>query len=185
MQVVQNIREANMYSILIDKSTDLSVSKHLVVFVRLVDCDFVPHTYFLKNVTVKDPQSTANVLYKSLKEALTEEKIDMGKIYGFGSDGASVMVGKLHSVSALTRKENPHCVNVHCMAHRLNLATSQASKHIPYMKEVEKTLSDLYFYFGGSNSGNRKFELEQIQTILKDPLLKIKECYQIRWLAFF
>lgn len=184
-EVVQKIREADMYSILIDESTDLSVSKHMVVFVRLVDSDFVPHTYFLKNISVNDPQSTASVLFKFLKEALAEEKIDMKKVYGFGSDGASVMVGKSHSVSALMKNENPHCVNVHCMAHRLNLATSQASKHIPYMKEVEKILSDLYFHFGGSKSGNRKCELEQIQKILEDPLLKIKECYQIRWLAFF
>lgn len=94
-----------------------------------------------------------------------------------------MMVGKRQGVAAL-REESLHCVR-HCMAHRFNLATSQASKTIPYMKEVEKVLSDLYYYFGGSKSGNRKCELQEIQKILSDPLLKIKECHEIRWLAFF
>ncbi|KAL8591230.1 hypothetical protein ACOMHN_019206 [Nucella lapillus] len=71
------------------------------------------------------------------------------------------------------------------MAHRFNLATSQASKNIPYMKDVEQTLSDLYYFFGGSKSGNKKCELEEIPKILNDPVVKIKECHEIRWISFF
>lgn len=56
---------------------------------------------------------------------------------------------------------------------------------ITSFKEVEKALSDLFYYFGGSKSGNRKCELEEIQKILKDPRLMIKESHEIRWLAFF
>ncbi|KAL8580116.1 hypothetical protein ACOMHN_061230 [Nucella lapillus] len=39
--------------------------------------------------------------------------------------------------------------------------------------------------FGGSKSGNRKCELEEIQKILNDPVVKIKECHEIRWISFF
>ncbi|KAL8568827.1 hypothetical protein ACOMHN_035590 [Nucella lapillus] len=53
------------------------------------------------------------------------------------------------------------------------------------MKDLEQTLSDLYYYFGGSKSGNRKCELEEIQKILNDPVVKIKECHEIRWISFF
>ena len=71
------------------------------------------------------------------------------------------------------------------MAHRFNLCTSQASNGIPYLKEFEKTLSDLYYYFGGSKSGNRKCELEEIQKVIDDPQVSIKECHEIRWIAFY
>ena len=77
-----------------------------------------------------------------------------------------------------------HCINIHCMAHRLNLASSQAPKYIPFMKEVESTLAALFKYFGGSKSGNRKCALQEIQKVLDEAQLKIKECYEIRWLAF-
>ena len=146
--------------------------------------NFEPKTFFLKNVTITDPKSDAKVIFKCLMKALVDDGIDISKCLGFGSDGGAVMVGKDNGVAAHVKRESPHCISVHCMAHRLNLATSQASNNIEYLKSVEKTLSDLYYYFGGSKSGNRKCELEEIQTILDDPKLKIKECHQIRWLAF-
>ena len=67
------------------------------------------------------------------------------------------------------------------MAHRFNLCTLHASRNIPILKEFEGTLSDLYYYFGGSKSGNRACELKEIQAVLNHPQLKIKECHEIRW----
>lgn len=182
---VDEIKSSGMFSVLIDESTDIAITKHMVVYIRIVDSDFVPHTLFFKNVTVDNPKSDASVLFEKLKKALEDEGLDLSQVFGFGSDGASVMTGNKTGVATRMKEENPHCVSIHCMAHRLNLASSQASKEIPYFKEVEKLLSDLYRFFGGSKSGNRKCELEEIQKILDDPLLSIKECHEIRWLAFF
>ena len=53
------------------------------------------------------------------------------------------------------------------------------------MKPCKKTCSGLYYFFGGSKSGNRKCELAEIQRILEDPQLKIKECHEIHWIAFY
>ena len=182
--LVLELKKAKMFSILIDESTDIAISKHLVVYIRFVKEDFEPKTVFLKNVTISDPKSTAQVIFDHLMSALEEDGIDITKCIGFGSDGAAVMVGKDKGVAALVKKASPHCLDLHCMAHRLNLASSQASDNIPYLKTFEKTLSGLFYYFGGSKSGNRKCGLEAVQKILNDPQLKIKECHQIRWLAF-
>lgn len=184
-QIISNIKSADMYSILVDESTDISISKQMVVYVRVVDSLFVPHTYFLKNITVDNPKSDAAVLFNCINQCLTEEGLELNKLRGFGSDGASVMVGRHHGVATRVKEKTPHCISIHCMAHRFNLATCQASNNIPYMKYFEKTLSDLYYYFGGSKSGNRKCELAEIQKILDDPVVKIKECHEIRWIAFY
>jgi hypothetical protein len=184
-KIVSEIKRSDMYSVLVDESTDVAVCKHMVIYIRLLDAQFIPRTYFLTNSTIKDPKSDAVVLFGTLKAALQKEGLNLKNILGFGSDGASVMVGKTKGLAAKMKEESPHCVSIHCMAHRLNLATSQASENVPYMQEFEKLLSDLYYYFGGSKSGNRKCALEEIQKVLKDPMLKIKECHQIRWLAFF
>lgn len=50
---------------------------------------------------------------------------------------------------------------------------------------MNQLLSDLYYYFGGSKSGNGACELKEIQKILEHPQLKVKECHEIRWLAFY
>ena len=170
---------------LIDESTDLAVNKHLIIYVRIVDEQFVPKTYFLKNVTIDNPKSDANMLFELLKETLAEKKLDIHRVLGFGSDGAAVITGKKNGVSAKIKKESLHCINVHCMAHGFNLATSQSSKNITFLTEVERTLIDLYYHFRGSKSGNRKCELKEIQKILDDPVLQIRECHEIRWLSFF
>lgn len=183
-RAIEVVKSGKFFSVLIDESTDIAVNKHLVVYFRVVDPSMVPKTFFFKNVTIKDPKSDAKVLFETLKKSLEEDGLPTNKIIGFGSDGASVMVGRHNSVSSKIKKLNPFCINIHCMAHRLNLATSQASRNITFMKTVESTLSDLFKYFGGSKSGNRKCALEQVQKVLNDPILKIKECHEIRWIAF-
>ena len=184
-RLLGEIRSAPMYCIMIDESTDISINKHMMVFARYMTPEFIPKTCFIKNITIEDPKSDAAVLFQALEGAMSDMGLDLKKILGFGSDGAAVMVGKKKGVATLLKAKSPHCINVHCMAHRFNLATSQASKDIPFIKQVESTLSDLYYHFGGSKSGNRKCELAEIQKVLDDPVVKIKECHQIRWVAFY
>ena len=52
-----------MYTILVDESTDVSVTKHLVMYVRVIDEHFRPHTVFFKNITIDHPKSDAQVLF--------------------------------------------------------------------------------------------------------------------------
>ena len=183
--ILDDIKAAKMFTVLIDESTDLAVEKHMVVYIRVLDEHFRPHTVFLKNVTVDDPKSDALTLFTYLVKALEEDGLDISKCVGFGSDGAAVMTGKLTGVAARMREKSPHLINIHCMAHRFNLATAQASDGIDVLKNFEQVLSDLYRYFGGSKSGNRKAELVEIQKVLGDPVMKIKECHEIRWIAFY
>ena len=182
---LDQIQSASMYSVLTDESTDISVSKQMIVYIRIVDENFKPQTIFLKNMTISDPKSDAQVLFDNLFSVLQQEGLSVERLKGFGSDGAAVMVGRKSGVATRVKQKSPHCINIHCMAHRFNLCTSQASRNIPILKEFEGTLSDLYYYFGGSKSGNRACELKEIQTVLNHPKLKIKECHEIRWLAFY
>ena len=64
------------------------------------------------------------------------KEISSSKIIGFASDGASVMVGKENGVAARLRKENPFMLNIHCIAHRLALASHDASSSVPYCKNM-------------------------------------------------
>ena len=56
------------------------------------------------------------------------------------SDGASAMMGKEKGVAAILRRENPHMHNVHCVAHRLVLCTSQTAKKIDLLKKAKANI---------------------------------------------
>ena len=186
---LKRVSAAPMFTLLIDESTDIAVSKHLVVYVRILDDKFQPQTLFLKNVTITDPKSDSEVLFNALSSALHNDDkecdIELKNCVGFGSDGAAVMLGNTKGVATRVKDCSPHAINIHCMAHRFNLATCQATKKIPDMKEFENVVADLYKYFGGSKSGNRKCELEHIAKVMDEKLVKLKECHEIRWIAMY
>ena len=71
----------------------------------------------------------------------------------------------------------------HCVAHRLALACKDAKKEINFYGEVESLVKKIYNYF--RNSCSRIYQLQDIQYILDDPILKIKKLYEICWLAWY
>ena len=80
------------------------------------------------------------------------------------------------------KKENPMLVNVHCLAHRLALCTSQAASDIVKLKN-QQIVTDIYYYF--SKSAKRSQGLKKIQEILESDVLKIKEVHSVRWFFFY
>jgi hypothetical protein len=58
---------------------------------------------------------------------------EISKLIGFASDGAAVMTGAKKGVSTLIKGKNPLTLSIHCLAHRLPLASEKACKQIPYM----------------------------------------------------
>ena len=102
---------------------------------------------------------------------------------GFGSDGAAVMTSTRNGVTGRLQRMNPKLVNIHCIAHRLALATSQAAEKVNYLKEFQEILTSLYYYFKRSSVRNEK--IKSIQEILDEPQMRCKEVHAVRWLSFF
>ena len=78
-------------------------------------------------------------------------------------------------------KAAPFFLQSHCVAHRLNLAITDSIKNIKPLKKFSEKFGNLYNYF--SAPGNRTFWLKQMQDLLDEPQLTIKEPYSIRWLG--
>ena len=143
--VLEKVDKSPFISVLCDESTDISNTKKLILYVRLLDPDTcIASTHFIGNISVEGSYCTAEVLFNLIIQFLEEKQIDISKVIGFGSDGAAVMTGSKNGVATRFRSKCPHIVSIHCMAHRLNLCTSQASRNIPYMKQFEETFTQLY-----------------------------------------
>ena len=105
-EIERQIQQSRFVSLLVDESTDISVTQKLVVYIRFMTEDFVPTTRFVKNPDLSDGKATA--ILDCLKTVLKENHVPppvLSKVFGLGSDGASVMTGHKGGVSALM-KEN-------------------------------------------------------------------------------
>ena len=120
-----HIHKTPFVSIFADESTDIRMSKKLVVFYRVLDPDTCTHkTHFLENVKVSS--GTGQVVSQAILDCLEKRGIPMSKVMCFGSDGAKAMTGRKEGLTGHLLRENPMMLNFNCIAHHLALA---ASKH--------------------------------------------------------
>ena len=169
-------------TVLADESTDIAVNKRLVLYAQISNLQTMQvSTEYITNVKVTEGtgEAIANEIYRQL--ALC--RVEADKIMGLGSDGASVMTGKGKGVTGMMLRKKPHLVDVHCIAHKLALCTSQAAENLPPLKEYQETVTAIYYYFKYSSCKQRK--LAAIGKVLNAPQLKYKEVHSVRWLSFF
>ncbi|XP_071166178.1 zinc finger protein 862-like [Mytilus edulis] len=177
--VVAKVGQSSFYSILIDETTDISVLKQLIIYVKFMvgeECQIkflaMEDLYDGKAVTITD----------KLKEVCKDANLQIkDKLIAFGSDGASVMVGRKGGVAALLKQESSLLISNHCVAHRLALAVRQAADNIQEIKKFNVHLDALFKFY--DNSPVRMAALKNIQTISDNPTLKLKQPKAMRWLS--
>ena len=178
--ILSKVQESPVLSILCDESTDVANLKQLVVFCRFIDVQAgKPRTCFLRVANMMDGK--ADTIEQKLIEICSQYGIIMSKVFGFGSDGASVMTGCRSGVAARLKKHNWEIISIHCGAHRLALASSQAALEVPYMKRYDSHLITLFYHF--ANSPVREAELHLIQEVMGEPILRLKKAVHTRWLS--
>ena len=166
-----------------DETTDISVSKELILYVRYIIPSAISEkcvrSDFLNITELQDGK--AATITEVILEILARLNIPIQRVMGFGSDGASVMVGRRAGVATLLKQSNPELIAIHCVAHRLALAVAQAGDAAPYVKVFKTLLHNLYSFY--DNSPVRTAGLSAIQSILHDPSLKLKQAKDHRWLS--
>lgn len=155
----------NEYSLILDESTDVSVSKYMAVCIRYQSAKLkVINTAFLGLVQVVS--TTAVALVDALCDFLAKIGIQIKKCVGLGSDGASNMVGIHNSVYTRLREKsgNPDLVLFKCICHSLHLCTSKAGLELP--TSIDYMLQQTYTWF--SMSPIRRTAYQQVYALLND-----------------
>ena len=181
-KINEQIEASPCLTILADESTDIANKKRMTMSAKIIDpATSMPKTVFLKNAEYED--GSGEGLSGEIMRDLDSRKIPVKKLMAFGSDGASMMTGLDKGVTGRLKEKNPHMVNIHCMAHRLALCTSQAASSINQMQKYQTWLTQLFYYF--KRSATREHELHKVQAILEHPTLKYREVHAVRWLSFY
>ena len=91
------------------------------------------------------------------------------------------MSGKRDGVQAKISRQQPGCVYLWCISHRLELAVLDAVKHDDYLSEFEDIINNIFSMYYLSP------KLRQGFKVLREPLDEITKEFgglkQVRWLA--
>ena len=156
------LQKADFVSVLCDGSTDVSLKEQEACYIRTcVKGEVIVRFIGLQTVKRPNADNILQAIETSIHNysGLTLDKF-YSKLVGFGSDGASVMVGKKAGVATLLRQKKPELQSVHCYAHRLELAYKQAVKCVTYYQKVETIVTSLYTLY--HKSAPLRNELEQL-----------------------
>lgn len=165
-----------------DESTDIAVHHKLCVTARIIDPAIMsPSTLFLTDLRIDS--ATGLGIFSEIQKHLMGRNINIEKVTGLGTDGASVMTGRKEGLTGQFLKVNPHIINTHCSAHRIALCSEQAAENIPAIKHYQHVLETLFYYLKKSPKRNRA--VEAVQKLLNEPILKYREVHQVRWLSFY
>ena len=195
--LLKRARNAKSFGLLMDEVTDISVSSQLISFIQFWDDESSSMTtMFLSSQNVLEDFSSCNseAITELVKKELSASDLDISKLMGLSTDGASVMIGKTNGVAAKLRQSNDKLLNMHCVCHRLALGCTDSCQELKFIKEVEDVLRQLWYYFHNSPKKTacflkcqielKKVSLSHSEKTKKLLAKRLKKACQTRWLSF-
>ena len=144
--LLKKARKAKGFGLLMDKVTDMTASSQLISFIQFWDQENSSiTTMFLSSQNVLKDFASCNseAITELVKKDSAACNLDISRLMGLSTDGASVMVGKNNGVAAKLRQRNSKLLNMHCVCHRLALACTDTCQELKYIREVEDVLRQL------------------------------------------
>ena len=103
------------------------------------------------------------------------------KLVGLGTDGASVNVGCHGGLGAILKQEIPYLLQIHCIAHRLELAVLDTCKHVEFVGNFQETIKSVLKFY--SHSSKRVNELSEVGNALTSAIHTFGSWNPVRWIA--
>lgn len=123
-RILKELQEAQIFSIMVDSTQDVSVMDQLAVCVRYAIHGRVNERLLeLGVLTDSDGES----LFNLIKEKISNCGLSFENIVGCSFDGAANMKGKYNGLQAKMRKVNENLIYTHCMGHVLNLVIGDST----------------------------------------------------------
>ncbi|MCO5564222.1 hypothetical protein L7F22_017880 [Adiantum nelumboides] len=183
-RLMHDIKSSPFFSVQVDESTDISVQQYMIVYITYIENggNGCVCTKFVKLLQPRD--AAAEALHDVLVGFLRSVGISMSKMVGIATDGASVMMGSSTGLVARLKREIPHLVSFHCIAHRESLAANDAFNMYKEFKYVDKIAKRLYEWT--SRSAKRHAFLADVVKLFgigRRGKLRPQKMHDVRWLS--
>jgi len=179
--IMNDICNSEFHTLLIDESTNISVSKMLIIYIKYRPAATACHKTVFAGI-VKLTACDSRSIFEAIKQFYMENNGDVQKIVMFTSDGALVMLGKRNGVAALLHAEVPHLTEQHCVAHREDLGIDDAWKNVMLMKDIEVLLRTVDANF--SRSSVKKSEFEELAKVATHYVIAFRPLHEVRWMSW-
>lgn len=149
--ILEEIRSAHYYSIIVDGTPDVSHEEQLVFIIRYVLCqdgEWKVYERFIKMNAFE--KKTGAAITDQVKSVLNDFQLDLSLCRGQGYDNASNMSGKFKGVKTRILEENPQAYFTPCCAHTLNLCGTHAMETSIEIRSYFGNVEKLYNIFSAS-----------------------------------
>ncbi|CAI7909871.1 unnamed protein product [Closterium sp. NIES-53] len=161
-----------------DESTDRCRGKLLILFVTFIrDHRLVTEFMALLMVEKADAASLLQLLLSHVQAC----GVDLRRIVGISTDGASVMMGSRSGLVARLRLRIPHLISCHCIAHREALAAKDAADSMPVFGMIDSTIRAIAEHLGRSGPWHQRFM--DLQEVFSQTFLELQGIHNVRWLS--
>ncbi|KYN09339.1 Zinc finger MYM-type protein 1, partial [Trachymyrmex cornetzi] len=140
-QLLQEIKAARHFSILIDETADISRSEQVSVCFRIASDDLKSSEIFLG--FYKAENTMAETLFKIVQDVFARYDLDFEKLRGQCYDGATNMSGQLTGLQTRIRELEPRALFVHCNAHNLSLVVQDGIENVLPIKNFVGIVREL------------------------------------------
>ena len=168
------------FSLYLDETTDITVIKLLCICVKYRS---IKHGKFISTYLglVELSAANARAITDAILAFLETYGLNINNMVGIATDGASVMVGKHHSVFTLLKELLPDLKLIRCVCHSLDIVAKKAMDHLP--SNVDFMIRETFNWF--SHSAKRQSEYKLLFETLNDGLcpLKLLSPCTTRWLG--
>ena len=177
-ETMKEIASANFHTLTVDESTDISVSKYLILYFKY-RVFFEYKTRFGGIIQLKLCEASSVVT--AIEEFYEKYRLEMHKMVMFTSDGAAVMLGRRNGVAVKLKEHIPHLVQQHCVAHREDLGIADTWKEVKLLQDIATLMRTIYSMFSRSTTNRCKFQ--DIAASCKNEAIAFKLLNEVRWLS--
>ncbi|XP_067295921.1 protein FAM200A-like [Pseudorasbora parva] len=178
-ELLKDIGE-ELYSLIIDESTDMGMHKQFAVVVRYCSTNLQRIVSSFAGIVHLDGGDAAS-LTEALLNFLQENKLCPKRCIGLATDGCNAMCGQHNSVVTKFRQHNPNFVFVKCACHSIQLCSSYAMRVLP--RNVEYQISQTYAWFSHSTIRQQNYQQLYAAINVGEAPLKILQLSDTRWLS--
>ena len=139
-KISQNIHNSTFFTIMADKTADISNKEKLVECIRWADENFAVHEDYIAMYPLE--RTTADHIVAVLKNCLISMHLRIENARGQCYDGASTMAGEKTGVATQIKALNSKCLYTHCYGQALNLAVADAIKSVKCISDSLETVRE-------------------------------------------
>ncbi|CAB4009886.1 ATP-dependent DNA helicase [Paramuricea clavata] len=173
------------YSLMLDGSNANGIQKMFPITVRIFDVNFsrIMTKFLDMNLLEGRDASTADVMFESVDNFLSENDIRWDHCMAIGLDNTNVNIGDHNSIKSRAKEKNEDIVIAGCLCHILHNASGKAATTFSEVTgfDVEDHCVDVFYWF--DKSGKRKSILEEYYEFCDTEYEGVIKFISTRWLC--